>query len=63
MIWYDILLHVLAILMMGLICIYILVWCSHQIWIMHLLKNECIADCEEYNQEAKKLGMNERCVC
>lgn len=30
---------------------------------MHLAKQECIAECIEFNKNAIKLGLNQSCVC
>ena len=46
----EILVHILIIITMVLIIILILYWLANQMWIISLLKNKCIAECNEINK-------------
>jgi hypothetical protein len=46
----EIIINALMILfLIGTICL-ILIWLGNQMWIMQLLKNQCIAECLEINE-------------
>jgi hypothetical protein len=56
---YEILVHILIVLTILLLLILILEYLAEQMWVVSLLKNQCIADCIEINKQA---GQN-ICVC
>lgn len=47
---YNLIFHIFILICLIGFLVIILIWCANQIWLMQILKNQCIADCIEYNK-------------